>query len=162
MDAVLCEQQCHAAAHAAAANHGNLRWSAPVCRGVGGLLTVLKLDMASEGVVLLGVLPGSSGDGQREGENEDVEVGERGKGRERGVSVVDEVVEEAKHDDGMVGLCQQGLWNTHRFWRPQNDVGVQVSPVDGRMASWGGLGWQPRRLRDVREGRHAMAGTART
>jgi hypothetical protein len=99
MDAVLCEQQRHAAAHAAAANHGNLRWSVPVCRGVGGLLTVLKLDMASEGVVLLGVLSGSGGYGQREGENEDVEVGERREGRQRGVGVVDEVVEEAKHGE---------------------------------------------------------------
>jgi hypothetical protein len=60
---------------------------------------VLKLDMASEGVVLLGVLSGSGGYGQREGENEDVEVGERREGRQRGVGVVDEVVKEAKHGE---------------------------------------------------------------
>jgi hypothetical protein len=62
--------------------------------------------MASECVVLLGVLPGSSGYGQREGENEDVEVGERGEGRKRGVCVVDEVVEETEHGDGLVGRVQ--------------------------------------------------------
>jgi hypothetical protein len=65
---------------------------------------VVKFDMASECAILLGELSGPSGYGQREGENEDVEVGERGEGRKRGVGVVYEVVQEAEHGGGLARL----------------------------------------------------------
>jgi hypothetical protein len=104
MDAVFCKQQRHAAAHASAANHGNLRELAPVCSSASGLLTVVKFDMASECAILLGELSGPSGYGQREGENEDVEVGERGEGRKRGVGVVYKVIQKAEHGGGLARL----------------------------------------------------------
>jgi hypothetical protein len=65
---------------------------------------VVKFGMASECVILLGELSGPSGYGQREGENQNVEVGERGEGRKRGVGVVYEIVEEAEHGGGLVRL----------------------------------------------------------
>mgnify|MGYP003624109412 CR=1 FL=1 len=46
MHAVFSEQQCHAAAHAPAPNHGDLTQSAFVPPTLRAVRTVVKLDMA--------------------------------------------------------------------------------------------------------------------